>query len=270
MNIAVHIAFFYLENRLKYMTQILGNLSEIAAEHDVSVYVYTNKTFSPNQSFDRIKLKPIYVNFPKIPFAKKFQRFLPHSIKKYIDPYYLTWIHRKVVKDMIDDYDVQIYLEDDIGFTIETLQYWLTYKSICIENGYNLGFLRVELDERSGRWYCTDITELPDRVIELGGRLFAYFPGVYSAFWIYDREELKRFAATGRWVEHREPIRAAAAVGWHGRDLGMYKGTIVPVNKVEENTYVVSNESRVHHLPNNYIGHHLFCREEFPLRFKIG
>jgi hypothetical protein len=267
MQIAVHIAFYYDESRIQYLDRVLTNLHEIGAYHKLHIYIHCNRRFRVDHKFANINTEVIAARFLDVPGLRRFYGYLPYGLRRRVDPLYLSWNHRKYILDTIDIYDVQIYLEDDIGFNNHNFEYWYEYKDICINNGYNLGFLRVEFDGRSGRWYCTDLMRAPGGLIEVGGRLFARSAHYYG-FWIYDRDELRRFAASDRWdLEHAQAVREVAALGWHRRELGLYKDTIVPVKQeLEKRIYTVSKECSVHHMPNNYIGHPMFCTVEFPPR----
>ena len=56
---------------------------------------------------------------------------------------YLTWKCRSLLEKQIEDYDIFIYLEDDILLYKETLDYWLKYKDLFIKHKCNVGFMRV-------------------------------------------------------------------------------------------------------------------------------
>lgn len=71
------------------------------------------------------------------------------------------------MKKIIDQYDVQIYLEDDIGFTNTVFEYWLNYKDVCLDHDYNLGFLRIEIDAGNNKLFCSDLTKVPERTIHI-------------------------------------------------------------------------------------------------------
>ena len=47
-----------------------------------------------------------------------------------------------------NDYDIFIYCEDDLLFTKKNFKYWLSHKDKCIQNNFNLGFLRVEVNKK--------------------------------------------------------------------------------------------------------------------------
>jgi hypothetical protein len=273
MNIAVHIAFYYIESRLQYLEKILKNLSTIP--HDIKVFIYSNKNFDLSSSFENIEVGVIPYNFlDDTRRLKSLYKFIPSMLKHYVDPYYLTWKNRAYVKGLIEQYDIQIYMEDDIGFTNNTFNYWIDYKDICINNDFNLGFLRVEAD-KDNRLFCTDLFKSPTKIISIENQLFLLNDiNVYCGFWIYDKKELKSFTKTDEWrfdfkkyKQYR--TREKSAIGWHGVNMKRYQGTVIPLQFFQDNTYVIHDDCKVHHFPNNYIGNGYYCSAEFPIRIKI-
>jgi hypothetical protein len=272
MKIAVHIPFYYNDSRLKYLNKLLSNIDFIGGYNDVDIYLYTNKYFTIDK-LPKVQLEMIKVAFPDLHVPRKFFTYLPFAIRKHVDPYYLTWKHRELVHKFINTYDIQMYIEDDIDFTYDSLQYWIKYKDFCIPNGYNLGFIRIEFDARLDKWFCSELTRTPDTLIKLGDLCFARSVGYYG-FWIYDKAELQRFAESKQWrLKHAADIRERAALGWHGIYLGLYKYSIVPLQQIESNKYTVCPGCSVHHMPNTYIhgdtpdnypGDPAFCTIEFP------
>lgn len=271
MNIAVHISFYYVESRLKYLQKILQNLSLIS--HNIKIFIYCNKEIELDSNFENIEIEIVQIKFlHENEKQKSIYSYLPFISRQSINPFYLTWKNRPYVEKYIEQYDVQIYLEDDIGFTNEALKYWLEHKDICIDNDYNLGFLRVEEDEASGSWFCTDLTKSPGRIVKIENQLFLLNDNnPYCGFWIYDKKELKKFAGSREWRFKFKDygIREKSAIGWHGKNMKRYKGTIIPLRSTENNTYVVNDDCKVHHFPNNYIGDNEFCCIKFPVQLTI-
>lgn len=169
----------------------------------------------------------------------------------------------------VDDYDVQIYLEDDIHFKQENLDYWLKYKRVTLSNDYNLGFLRIEKDT-DGKELMTDVNWPIEEVIQVEGQNFLINDlNPYCGFWIYDKKELRNFIKSKEWKFKFDGygIRAKAAVGWHGKNMKRYKETIIPVIK-EGGKLITPSGAAVHHMPNNYIGKGKYCTREFPIEIK--
>ena len=176
------------------------------------------------------------------------------GIKQLIHPYYLTWENREKIPDMIDLYDVQIYLEDDIKFTQDNLNYWLQHKESILSNGFNLGFLRIELDEK--QCYLTDLSEELTETVEIENQLFLINNNnPYCGFWIYSKNELREFIKSEEWFFRFKDYdrREKSAIGWHGKNMSRYKETLIPLMN-DGKQYLTVKECAVYHLPNNYIG----------------
>jgi len=268
MDIAIHITFYYIENRIEYIKRILQNLSAIP--HNIKVFIYSNRRFNLISNYRNIDIELIPFIFLDNRRRLKFlYRFIPLFFRQHIDPYYLAWKNRIYVKGLIDRYDVQIYMEDDIGFTNDSFKYWMEYKEICKKNNFNLGFLRFEVDVNNNRLLCTDLCRAPRKTVNIDDQLFLLNDvNVYCGFWIYDREELKKFVETREWdfKFNRYDVREKAAIGWHGVDMTRYKGTVIPLKITANNTYVIHDGCKVHHFPNNYVGHRYYCSVEFPIK----
>jgi len=55
----------------------------------------------------------------------------------------------------------------------------------------------------------------------------------YCAFWIYERDDLSKFALSKEWgfAFRGEGIREKSAIGWHGINMPGFKGTLVPLTQ---------------------------------------
>jgi hypothetical protein len=269
MDVAAHIAFYYVESRLCYIYKVLQSLAEIP--QNIHVFIYTNKKFDLKSAYSNMVIEMKYVNYVELTFLNRATyKHIPFVIRRHIDPYFLTWENRRYVERNIDKYDVQMYLEDDICFTNAAFEYWLKYKEFCKKNDYNIGFLRYEVN--NDKIYCTDLTSIPDKIIYIDGKLFLLNDNSpYCGFWIYDKSELYRFTKSKEWkFKFKEyKIREKSAIGWNGVKMKRYKGSIIPLKVIDRNTIAIHNDCKVHHLANNYIGHSVFCTVELPIQFKI-
>ena len=239
LKICVHIPL-YLETRKKKQ---LNNFNKVCSSflklsRKTELFIHTNKKF---------KNKNKRINFIYHTFKNS------HSFK-------LTWYCRNLMEAQKDKFDIFIYCEDDILFTLKNFKYWLKYKDKCIRNNYNLGFLRVELNKTDKKLYSTDQVEKSKYFVNLTNKKFVVLANSNCSFWIYDKNEFRHFIKTKywkfnwRWISISDIllIREMAAVGWHGQnmngiDMGRYSGTIVPLKNGK-----VDNKSFLRHLPDNY------------------
>lgn len=264
MKLAAHITFFDSPLRKQFLEEVIDGLLNLNCKTDI--YVYTNRVQKELESRENIKIHLCpYRNYkisklPKKAFLEAFR------LKFLIHPFYLSWEHRKVIEGVIDDYDIQLYLEDDIGFKQENLDYWMKYKDITLGHNYNLGFLRIEKDKDHNQ-FLTDVTWPLKDIIEIDGQKFLLNNlNPYCGFWIYDREELRKFVLTKEWHFRFNSygIREKAAVGRHAQNMNYYKGTVIPLTHTK-NGLITPSSSSVHHLPNNYIGKGYYCTQPFPI-----
>ncbi len=263
MKIAVHITFFFVESRLKYLQQVIDNFEKFP--HEVKIFVYTNQVME-----SAVKAKSI--QFKIFPYRKSgvfgYNKGIWNKLglTSLVHPYHLSWENRKIVEQTVDDFDVQIYLEDDIDFTIGNFNYWMKYKDICLQNKYNLGFLRIEFNE-SNQAYLTDLLKWPEKKMELSGHQFMINDeSPYCGFWIYDKKELKEFIKTKEWEFNFKGlgIREKSSIGWHGLMMNHYKATILPLLKSANGDELLSQACVVHHIPNSYIHDAVHCKLKLP------
>jgi hypothetical protein len=148
MKVAVHIAFYYLERRLPFLRQMLESVSAIP--HDLDVFIHTNRELRLTSEAAHFNLCVVKHSVLEPPIPRAAYDVIPFRLRERLDPFLLTWKPRRQILEHLEDYDAQAYLEDDIGLTTEGFDYWLNYKDTCISRDYNLGFLRVETDHKTG------------------------------------------------------------------------------------------------------------------------
>jgi hypothetical protein len=267
MKIAAHITFFYIESRCSYLEQVIEGLK--IPDHEITIHIYTNSKKVNQYSSENIIVHQY--NYGK--FGKRLGRY-EHSrllsklgLTFLINPYFLTWENRSVIEKIVDDYDVQIYLEDDIKFNSENLYYWLKYNEMCLQYDYNLNFLRIEKDEANNT-YLTDITKKLCKTIEIEKTTFLINDdNPYHGFWIYDKKELAKFIKSKEWefdTPYYQP-REKSAIGWHGLGMYRFKGSLIPLVRDSNGKLHTAYECQVHHLPNNYIGDSRMCTIKSPI-----
>lgn len=238
MNIAVHISFYYNEERFQYLREVVSNINNYDDKTDI--YIHTNKVFSAN-------ILGEYYN-------GKLEMVV-HDLSQ-VHPWFLTWKHRDLMATQKNKYDIFMYIEDDILVPKEAISYWLNYKDNLIKNNLNLGFFRIEKDKK-GDHYCTDNSTSPDgkikqyltKSINVDNQSFIINDqNPYCAFWIYDKNEFNKFLQSKFWntpTAFHPGIREDSGFGM----TNGYKDTVIPLinNKLNEN-------SKIYHLPNNYVG----------------
>ncbi|TMM53242.1 hypothetical protein FEE95_19435 [Maribacter algarum] len=262
MKIGIHITFFYVEDRLPYLQKVVQNIYELKAE--TQIFIYTNEEFE--LPFQEGSIQYIIYKYQKNIFRFGYNSlFNRMGLKQLLHPFYLTWENREKISARIEEFDVQVYLEDDMAFTQENLEYWLQHKDAVLKANYNLGFLRTELDSQDV--YITDLTSPLSQTVEINGDHYLLNNNnPYYGFWIMDKIELKKFIQSEEWSMQFEQygIREKSAIGWHGENMSKYKGTLIPL-ETRETGHFTSEGAAIRHLPNNYIGHETFCTVKFPI-----
>ena len=230
--ISVHISYFLNNNKKKKLfNQVCINYLKLSK--NTKIFVHTNKLI--NSTHKRIK-------------------FITYKIKNE-HPYKLTWKYRELMFKQKNNYDFFIYGEDDVIFSKKNLKYWIKYKDICVNNNYNLGFLRVDKRKKNNFLYSTDQIKKIKYFLDIRGQKFVKLENPYSAFWIYSKNEFKKFTKTKYWsfnwswktVSGVLLTREMAAIGWHGKNMSRYKATIVPLEKKK-----LHQGSFIKHASNNY------------------
>jgi hypothetical protein len=248
MKITKHITLFYLKEKTEYINKIIDETNQYGYITDI--FIHTNVTEINKDTFHE--------------YTNGTITFLYHDLSN-IDPYFLTWKSRDLMKEQKDIYDAFIYIEDDILVPFTAIQYWVKYNTKLIDHNYNLGFVRIETNAE-GVEYITDLWKTDDvfikdprfegpieRVVVLDGETFALnSKNPYCAFWIYNKDEFHKFVNSKYYDINNVSgydMRAASAVGLHGLETEWYKGTLIPL--VEGNK--LAKECKIYHLSNRFV-----------------
>lgn len=254
MKIVKHITFFYIFERLEYVNKIIDEVCNY--DHPTDIFIHTNEKFDYSLIHKNTKGKI---------------QLIIYDLST-IHPHYLSWSSRPVMKKQVNDYDVFIYVEDDILIPNHTINYWLKHKDVALQNNYNIGFIRIEKDLQ-GNEYMTDITTPINKKITIVNEYedesnkteYALLNNPYCGCWIYDKSEFTRFIdsdyydfnikflLTLRVNATAHPpgcalIRESSAIGMNDASNIIYKGSIIPISNNQ-----LIDECKIYHLPNNYV-----------------
>jgi hypothetical protein len=204
----VRIAFHLKVSRVKYLTEVIGQLRQLPFSQIV-IIVDTN---SP-RTMEYIR-QGNYATPDEV---------VVHNLAH---PFLLTWVHRAPMRSAITEFDYFMYTEDDILVTPTSVRLWHRNLSSLTEHGYLPGFLRVELNRR-GALVSTDFLRKASsaEIIDVDGRPYLATAFPYQAFWLYDRMTMKAFIASDAYENGHPPItqhdiRAGAAFGYTFRKTG--------------------------------------------------
>lgn len=235
----IHIGHLYNPDRFKFINRFIDEINKY--ECDTDLFIHTTKEI-PEEVFHKNKKGKIevcvYTKFPSHPIG---------SARYASTTWYLPWLYRPMLEKQIDDYDIFMGIEDDVLFYKETLEYWLKYKDDLIERNINLGFLLVEKDDKGEKfWVNSPGVRLGGRR-RTGSRVLPTFLKIkdnlyiinniepYCTFWIYDRNEMKRWMREEYW----DPNKIKRWIGrcqvaepaMLGMSVDGYKYTAIPLIK---------------------------------------
>lgn len=240
MRISYNIAFYYLEERLPYLKQIMDNIALLP--YHVEVFIHTNVDTDLSKTLQNKNLVTCYHNMENT------------------NPYYLTWKPRDFMRNQQEDFDVFIYSEDDILIPLEAIRYWLSFKDKVSKYGYELGFLRIET--KGEKQYTVDLSNRKLYKIKKFDKSKFVLNNInpYCAFWIMDQSRFKWFLSKGKYdlknISGYE-IREKSAIGINGLKDKLHKGVIIPFDEY------LDISCRVYHLPNNYVNQDNGLKIEF-------
>lgn len=124
------------------------------------------------------------------------------------NPWSLPFAHKPLFAERVDQYDLFIYSEDDIGVTEANLRAFLSATQVLRKDEI-AGFLRYEKDAAGNLWmpdahsmYRWDTGSVVDR----GGQLFAQYTNEHAAFYVLTQAQLRHAIASGGFL--REPYEA--------------------------------------------------------------
>lgn len=169
-------------------------------------------------------------------------------------PWALTWGHRQYMKDHINDYDVFMYIEDDMLIKYEQLTNYLETLELVWPK-YLPSFIRYELNDEGER-YALDIKKIDfneRNILSINGKKYYKLYELYCACWVLTAKLLKEnitdeFTNTPT-THHQIRTRAASYTNATLKNaLGM-----TTILELEEDKLQLSELCTVHHLSNRYI-----------------
>ena len=241
MKAAKHITFFFKAERIPYINRILEEVAKYPFDTDVFIHTNTpldTKIFTEN--------------------TRGSLTIVVHDVSA--NGMLLASMTRPLLKEQRHDYDIFMYIEDDILVPKEAIDYWLRESPLVKANGFNLGFLRVEQDAANEDYLSDMMNEhcIPTQmntVYTLSGKYYIVNNvNTYCAFWIYDKEEFNRFVDSRYYDPANIPkygVREAVAIGLHGitdPTMNWYKGTLIPLEGTTP-----AKACRINHLANTFV-----------------
>jgi hypothetical protein len=231
-----HVAFHFVPSRLPYLREVVESLAALPLAR-LDIVVDTNSARGAEH----------IVKLPQVSAVEVWD-----SLE---DPLKLTWVHRKSMAEKVGDYDLFLYLEDDILIPPATMLGWLEEAARLGPHGFVPGLVRVEHD-RQGRLVLSDFEHPLDaaRIVTFERRRYLANPFPYQACWLCDAGQMQSFVASPSYpagVEGRGlGVRERVAVGAIYDDIpeGFPSRALVPLT----DDLRIAPEALIFHMPSNY------------------
>ena len=245
MSISIHIPFYNPNpekkeghrnlRRFDYLKENIENLKTLSIKNDI--FVHTHNEFLDDKKLDA--------------------RIIKHQINDN-DLYkgYLTWKCRSLMEEQKNDYEYFCYLEHDIKFSEDNLQYWLKYQDQLGKKNYHLGFLIYEKNNSDNKYYSIHIVRKLNKYLNIEGKKFVINDlENYCCFWIYNKDQFHKFLRSEWWSFKKRAhnfrvnygITERSSIGFHALSMNYFKATLIP----EKNNQPHS-DSFIEHMTNNY------------------
>jgi 2-polyprenyl-3-methyl-5-hydroxy-6-metoxy-1,4-benzoquinol methylase len=165
------------------------------------------------------------------------------------DPWSFPFIHKNILADRVDDYDLFIYSEDDTLITALNIDAFLRVNEVLPENEI-AGFIRSENLPSGERSFSTVHSHFhwdPHSVRRRGPYTFAYFSNEHSACYLLSQSQLRRAITSGGFLvpphQGKYDLLVTAATDPYTQ-CGMQK--LLCISHLDN--FVIP------HLPNRYVG----------------
>ena len=245
MSISIHIPFYNPNpekkegyrnlTRFDYLTENVLGLKKLSIR--TNIFIHTHNNFLDNKDLDANVIR--------------------HKISdEKLNKGYLTWLTRPEMEKQKNDYDYFMYLEHDIKFNEENLQYYLKYQRILLERKYNLGFLIYEKNNEENNNYSIHVSDKLNNFLNIENKnFFINDTENYCCFWIYNKDQFIDFINSKWWkfeekvhnYRHHYGTTERSSIGFNALNINYFKATLLPEvnNKPDPGSFV-------EHMTNNY------------------
>jgi hypothetical protein len=236
------ITFFFNPSRLNFLEANIKALYKLKANTKVNIITNSDKA-------DELKaIKKL---------AASEQELIIHTPKLLGHPYFLPWSHLDIFREDLErsPSDYYLYLEDDLLFSQENLEYFIKYKKILQPYGFYPSFLRYEV--KNNQKYSTDLARpkwfFKTKKIYINDEVFLNVYNPYQGMYLLDQEMMQEYFSHkitpdfGSWGIREKAAQGLTYLnvpkGFHSRNLVKYD---VAVRSFPA-------ECLIHHMPNNYV-----------------
>ena len=245
MSISIHIPFYNPNpekkegfrnlRRFDYLKENILNLKSLSIKNDI--FIHTHNDFLDDKNLEG--------------------KIIKHKIdENNLNKGYLTWLCRSLMEKQKNDYEYFMYLEHDIKFSENNLQYLLKYQETLAQKSFHLGFLIYEKNNSDNQNYSIHIVKKLDSYLEINSQKFIVNDlENYCCFWIYNNEQFQDFLKSKWWsfkkrahnFRHNYGITERSSIGFHAFSMNYFKATLIPQinDQPDPNCFI-------EHMTNNY------------------
>ena len=245
MSISIHIPFYNPNpekkegfrnlRRFDYLKENILNLKSLSIKNDI--FIHTHNDFLDDKNLE--------------------VKIIKHKIDEdNLNKGYLTWLCRSLMEKQKNDYEYFMYLEHDIKFSENNLQYWQKNQKTLAQKKFHLGFLIYEKNNSDNQNYSIHIVKKLDSYLEINSQKFIVNDlENYCCFWIYNNEQFQDFLKSKWWsfkkrahnFRHNYGITERSSIGFHAFSMNYFKATLIPLlnDQPDPNCYI-------EHMTNNY------------------
>jgi hypothetical protein len=253
-------------HRDKYLFEIVKELNTLKVGK-IKINIISNSSsiqsnFEKNTKFHNINFY-IYKNYDKFNFI--YNSPWQHNKKS---PWMLTWEHKQIIIQDIkhsNSNSLFLYLENDIKFTQNNLEYWLSHKENLSKKGLIPSFSIIEYSRHRNEWVSvSEFRSTPLKFSELksiniNGNIYLNLNNPYCASYLMDLEMVTEYSKSKAFneIESRTlsdwDIGARAAMGLTFVNVpkNFNSRCVVPVS-LQNGYFQVEENAFLRHIPNLY------------------
>jgi len=263
MRLLICIAFHYVPERYKYLKTVLLRFIET---YKINIHIHIDTNSEESITLVRNDFNT-YLDSGGISI---------HTHTNLQHPFLLTWMHRLFMASNINNFELFMYLEDDIDIPFENFIRYIENIEILYPARYP-AFFRIEKQDSEKYWVDGPANIIRyNEIIELNGRRFLSLKSSYHACWAMRQKDLGELI-NDNFINPRfiDPaiLELHKNTGWNSwgiREIAasyplysLNKQCFVEILPREGSGVLVSPLSMVEHLPKNYTsGPHKLVRYE--------
>jgi hypothetical protein len=253
--------------RDEYLFEVIRQLSDLKVG-EITINIITNSN-NIKSKFDKImnsiNIKyHVYSDYNKINLIHNS----PWNYKNKKSPWLLTWEHKKLILQDINhakNNSLFLYLENDIKFTQNNLEYWLKHKTKLSNTKLIPSFSLIEYSKNRNEWvsvseFRADSINFSDlKSINIDGKIYLNLNNPYCASYLMDLNMVKEYSKSAAFNEFESralsswDIGARSAMGLTFLNVpkNFNSRCVIPVT-LQNGYFELDENALLHHLPNLY------------------